>query len=120
LQKCLGCRFYDRNQTQSGEKGVRWGQCRRTGPIVHPLSAKAYLVEGIWPHVRDDDWCGEWSAGGRKPDSPATEAMSSLMTSAPPAPRPQTMAPMFGSPEPALDGARPPMSAPMRNPLASD
>jgi hypothetical protein len=18
------------------------------------------MIEGVWPHVRDDDWCGEW------------------------------------------------------------
>ena len=29
---------------------------------VNPVTAKAYVVEGIWPLVRDDDWCGEWKA----------------------------------------------------------
>jgi hypothetical protein len=27
-----------------------------------PQSAKTYVIEGIWPVVRDDDWCGEWFA----------------------------------------------------------
>ena len=63
MQKCIGCQFYDRDDKHNEEKGgVSWGKCRRTGPIVHPVSAKAYMVEGIWPHVRDDDWCGEWKA----------------------------------------------------------
>jgi len=42
-----------------------WGQCRRTSPHLNPLSAKSYLVEGVWPMVRDDDWCGEWRASTR-------------------------------------------------------
>jgi hypothetical protein len=30
---------------------------------MNPVTAKkAYLVEGAWPLVRDDDWCGEWRA----------------------------------------------------------
>ena len=62
MDKCVACQFYDRNEIEAEDKGVRWGKCRRTGPIVHPVSAKAYMVEGIWPHVRDDDWCGEWVA----------------------------------------------------------
>ena len=42
-----------------------WGQCRRHSPLLSPQppqSAKTYVVEGIWPVVRDDDWCGEWFA----------------------------------------------------------
>jgi hypothetical protein len=27
---------------------------------LNPVTAKAYVVEGVWPLVRDDDWCGEW------------------------------------------------------------
>jgi hypothetical protein len=82
LDKCVGCQFYDRNEVQAEDKGVRWGKCRRTGPIVHPVSAKSYMVEGIWPHVRDDDWCGEWVASKRPHAVPATEARTSLMQSA--------------------------------------
>ena len=37
-----------------------WGQCRRHSPHLNPATAKAYVVEGVWPLVRDDDWCGEW------------------------------------------------------------
>lgn len=36
------------------------GQCRRHSPHLNPATAKAYVVEGVWPLVRDDDWCGEW------------------------------------------------------------
>ena len=79
MKKCVACQFYDRNDLDTRENGVRWGKCRRTGPIVHPLSAKSYLVEGVWPNVRDDDWCGEWVLGNRGPDSTAIAAMNSLM-----------------------------------------
>jgi len=68
LEKCVACQFYDRNDTNVEDKGVRWGKCRRNVPMVHPVSAKAYMVEGIWPHVRDDDWCGEWTALRRRGD----------------------------------------------------
>jgi hypothetical protein len=79
VKKCVACQFYDRNDADTQENGVRWGKCRRTGPIVHPLAAKSYLVEGVWPNVRDDDWCGEFVLGNRKPDTAAIAAMNSLM-----------------------------------------
>ena len=66
MEKCVACQHYDRDDAQASDKGTRWGKCRRNGPIIHPLSAKAYMVEGIWPHVRDDDWCGEWTASKRR------------------------------------------------------
>ncbi|HEY7904568.1 MAG: hypothetical protein ACHP7M_08875 [Burkholderiales bacterium] len=37
-----------------------WGQCRRHSPLLNPQNVKTYVVEGVWPVVRDDDWCGEW------------------------------------------------------------
>jgi hypothetical protein len=83
VEKCVACRFYDRNDANVEDKGVRWGKCRRTGPMVHPTSAKAYLVEGVWPSVRDDDWCGEWSEAKRKGDSVSTDPRNLLMQPAP-------------------------------------
>ena len=79
MKKCVACQFYDRNDLETQENGVRWGKCRRSGPIVHPLSAKSYLVEGVWPSVRDDDWCGKWVLANRGPDATAIAAMNSLM-----------------------------------------
>ena len=79
MEKCVACQFYDRNEASVEDKGVRWGKCRRTGPVVHPLSAKAYLVEGIWPSVRDDDWCGEWTAAKGKGESVASDPRNLLM-----------------------------------------
>jgi hypothetical protein len=79
VDKCVACQFYDRHDPHVEDKGVRWGQCRRSGPMVHPVSAKTYMVEGIWPHVRDDDWCGEWVAMKRKAQPPSTDPMNLLM-----------------------------------------
>src|SRR5690242_5759502 len=83
LEKCVACQHYDRDDAQASDKGTRWGKCRRNGPIIHPLSAKAYMVEGIWPHVRDDDWCGEWTTSKRASDPRAAEPRTSLLMAAP-------------------------------------
>lgn len=63
VEKCINCRFYDRRHARPLDgKAPLWGQCRRQAPQLNPnpINAKAYVVEGIWPLVRDDDWCGEW------------------------------------------------------------
>ncbi len=65
MEKCVNCQYYDRRDARptDGRAPVMWGQCRRDSPHLSPLSAtKAYLVEGVWPLIRDDDWCGEWRA----------------------------------------------------------
>jgi hypothetical protein len=67
LDKCIGCCYYDRqhgNNTDS--RGVSWGQCRRTAPALHPVNQKSFMIEGVWPHVRDDDWCGEFKSSPRR------------------------------------------------------
>jgi len=33
--------------------------------MLNPLNVKQYAVEGVWPLVRDDDWCGEWRSPAR-------------------------------------------------------
>jgi hypothetical protein len=63
VEKCLSCQFYDRrNARPTDGRAAMWGHCRRHSPHLNPLSAKSYLVEGVWPLIRDDDWCGEWRA----------------------------------------------------------
>ena len=80
VEKCINCRFYDRRHAKPLDgKAPLWGQCRRHAPHLNPVTAKAYVVEGIWPLVRDDDWCGEWKillfeAEGSHPDAPALAA----------------------------------------------
>lgn len=82
VEKCINCRFYDRRHARPLDgKAPLWGQCRRHGPQLNPnpINAKAYVVEGIWPLVRDDDWCGEWKIILRAeewlPESPAAEEL---------------------------------------------
>ena len=63
MDKCLNCQFYDRKDGRSTDgRSTMWGQCRRHSPLLNPQNAKVYVVEGVWPTVRDDDWCGEWRA----------------------------------------------------------
>jgi hypothetical protein len=66
VKKCQNCQFYDRKDGRSTDgRTTMWGQCRRHSPQLSPhipQSTKSYVVEGIWPVVRDDDWCGEWFA----------------------------------------------------------
>jgi len=66
VKKCQNCQFYDRKDGRSTDgRTTMWGQCRRHSPLLSPhspQSSKSYVVEGIWPVVRDDDWCGEWFA----------------------------------------------------------
>jgi hypothetical protein len=61
VEKCVNCQYYDRrNAKPTDGKAPLWGQCRKHAPRLNPVTAKAYVVEGVWPLVRDDDWCGEW------------------------------------------------------------
>ena len=30
------------------------------------------MIEGVWPHVRDDDWCGEFKGSSRRADPRVT------------------------------------------------
>jgi len=61
VDRCVTCQFYDR-QRRGAEASPNAGQCRREAPSLSPLNQKSYMIEGVWPTVRDDDWCGEWKA----------------------------------------------------------
>jgi hypothetical protein len=94
VDKCAGCQFYDRQTgKQTDSRGVQWGQCRRSAPMLHPINQKSYMIEGVWPHVRDDDWCGEWKSSGRRTESRLPDSLSSgpllpALNPSPFAPRP--------------------------------
>ena len=78
MDKCIGCCFYDRqNGSNTDSRGVSWGQCRRTAPALHPINQKSFMIEGVWPHVRDDDWCGEFKAASmaRRAEARPVEAI---------------------------------------------
>jgi hypothetical protein len=75
VEKCVTCHYYDRRSTRGVDgRTCRSGQCRRTAPLLSPVSSKAYQIEGVWPTVRDDDWCGEWKVLPRRAMQFATAA----------------------------------------------
>ena len=77
MEKCIGCNHYDRQGgKETDARGVQWGQCRRSAPMLHPINQKTYMIEGVWPHVRDDDWCGEWKVAARRADARVPDTLS--------------------------------------------
>ena len=50
--------------------------------MLNPQNAKSYMIEGVWPTVRDDDWCGEWKLLARRVDSRVAEALNAPLISA--------------------------------------
>jgi len=75
VDRCNNCQFYDRQ-----DKGSGVGQCRRQAPALSPINAKAYMIEGVWPTVRDDDWCGEWKSSLRRSADPRFADFASTAT----------------------------------------
>ena len=68
MERCVSCMYYDRHKN-GDVKAANAGQCRRSGPALSPLNQKSYMIEGVWPTVRDDDWCGEWKTQQRRVDT---------------------------------------------------
>jgi len=98
MERCTSCQFYDRHKGNGDTKTGAAGLCRRAAPHLSPVNQKTYMIEGVWPTVRDDDWCGEWKSMARRVD-PArlTEVLGSPLPTAFPAagsgPRPLTPPP---------------------------
>ena len=69
MERCVSCIYYDRAKAGIDAKLASAGQCRRSGPALSPLNQKSYMIEGVWPTVRDDDWCGEWKALQKRVDT---------------------------------------------------
>ena len=66
MSQCLTCHYYDRKSARAADaRGLQWGLCRRDPPHLNSLNAKSHTIEGVWPTVRDDDWCGQWQAQQR-------------------------------------------------------
>jgi hypothetical protein len=79
----MSCQYYDRKHAKATSGGApQWGQCRRSAPRLNPVNAKSYMIEGIWPTVRDDDWCGEWKLLARRVDSRVAEALNAPLIAA--------------------------------------
>lgn len=110
MRKCINCQYYDRDDGRA-EDGVaqRWGRCRRALPTVNPVPAKAYMVEGVWPQIRDDDWCGEWTAV-EQPGTQSRPATETRMPDVALAPRASLMTPPL-APKAAAAFAAPPVAA---------
>jgi hypothetical protein len=102
VEKCVNCQYYDRrNAKPTDGKAPLWGQCRKHAPRLNPVTAKAYVVEGVWPLVRDDDWCGEWRVLTRVVDDWVPEELPAAAQTAAPT------AVTDPSPEPAPVAAAP-------------
>jgi hypothetical protein len=82
VEKCMTCQYYDRRHGKAQGGALQWGQCRRSSPMLNPLNAKSYMIEGVWPTVRDDDWCGEWKLLARRVDGRVAEALNAPLISA--------------------------------------
>ena len=93
VEKCVDCQYYDRRNAKPNDgKATMWGQCRRHSPHLNPVTAKAYVVEGVWPLVRDDDWCGEWRTLTRAADDSVPETETAATQGAPVRARPTATA----------------------------
>ena len=76
MDRCLECQYFDRGEARAGEaKSQQWGQCRRNAPALNPLNAKPHMIEGVWPHVRGDDWCGEFKGLAKRLDEELTQLL---------------------------------------------
>jgi hypothetical protein len=109
--------YYDRKSARAGEsRGLQWGLCRRDSPRLNPVNPKMHAIEGVWPTVRDDDWCGRWHAQARRATEPVTSGATlggAAVSPMPPSTSPNAnpMAPS-GSP-------MPPTARPMPSTLSS-
>jgi hypothetical protein len=95
VERCTTCQYYDRQRR--GEGATTTGQCRRQAPALSPLNQKSYMIEGVWPTVRDDDWCGEWKALVRRADPARLGDVLGGPSRVPP-PRPASFDPLVPSP----------------------
>ena len=85
MSQCLTCHFYDRRNARTEARGLQWGLCRHNPPQLHPINAKTHAIEGVWPTVRDDDWCGQWRAATR-PDATTPARVTGTTPQGPRAP----------------------------------
>ncbi len=85
MDKCITCQYYDRKHAGSAATAApQWGQCRRTAPMLNPSNTKSYMIEGVWPTVRDDDWCGEWKVLARRAEPRVAEVLGAATLSGAP------------------------------------
>jgi len=101
VDRCQHCQYYERNPSGgAGGKSPNAGLCRRHAPSLSPINPKTYLIEGIWPTVRDEDWCGEFKLAARRGDTQRADALINSLSSVPPANAPSSTPstlPRFGA-----------------------
>ena len=98
MDKCVHCQFYDRQSDRTIEgKSAQWAQCRRSAPMLHPINAKSFMIEGVWPHVREDDWCGEWKARTQRTDVRGSQGLPAAVLPAPSLPATPTVTALAGA-----------------------
>jgi hypothetical protein len=121
VEKCISCQYYDRKHAKPSAGGAQqWGQCRRSAPMLNPINAKSYMIEGVWPTVRDDDWCGEWKLLARRVDGRVAEAPNASLISAQsvsPQPRINKLTTMTAAPAHGVAGVS--SAAPTITPLVT-
>jgi len=84
MDRCQHCQYYERNPSGGGGgKSPSAGLCRRHSPALSPINPKTYLIEGVWPTVRDEDWCGEFKLAARRSDAPRADALIGTLASVP-------------------------------------
>lgn len=71
MKGCRSChhwqeqdQFLDRIDPATANQKVQIGRCRRYAPRPNIVPAASggdsAAVNGLWPQVASDDWCGEW------------------------------------------------------------
>lgn len=60
-QICENCKFWDNSVQRAGAEPDTTGMCRINPPVADERDGSAR-----WPFPEDLDWCGEWTARGRK------------------------------------------------------
>ena len=64
---CMSCVFFDDHVVNSGKQVPDAGLCRYNPPVSQPGPD----AHGLWPVVKNEDWCGHYTAphgrGGQVP-----------------------------------------------------
>lgn len=106
MNQCATCHFYDRRGARASDgNGLARGLCRRSAPHLNPQNARTHSIEGVWPVVRDDDWCGQWTQLRRI--APAPQAGPATFVASKPAVRAPAPTPAAGSAAAIAAGYKP-------------
>lgn len=89
--------------------------------MLHSIAGRASSTEGVWPQVRDDDWCGEWQACEKRLEDALPASRDSLLDAAASHAEVPAQAPAAGGPrESLMIPVDPPRASPSANHYSSD